>query len=128
MKDGFTAARDALHFINGAFTEGTSGRTFDNISPATGKKIGVVHEGLAPEIDAAVTAARAALRGPWGYMTQAERSDMLYAVADGINARFDDFLDAETLDTGKPRSLAKHVDIPRGAANFKVFADLVKNV
>ncbi|GKY90156.1 2-hydroxymuconic semialdehyde dehydrogenase [Sinisalibacter aestuarii] len=128
MKDGFTAARDALHFINGAYTKGTSGRTFDNISPATGQKIGVVHEGLKPEIDAAVEAARAALHGPWGYMSLTQRSELLYAVADGINARFDDFLEAEILDTGKPKGLASHVDIPRGAANFKTFADLVKNV
>ena len=128
MKDVATGLREARHFINGAFTAGTSGRTFDNISPATGRKIGIVHEGLRPEIDAAVAAARAALSGPWGKMSQAERSEMLHAVADGINARFDEFLEAETLDTGKPRSLAAHVDIPRGAANFKVFADLVKNV
>lgn len=120
--------RDALHFINGEFTAGTSGRVFDNISPATGERIGVVHEGKEAEIDAAVRAARAALKGPWGYLSLAERSEMLYAVADEINRRFDDFLEAETLDTGKPASLARHVDIPRGAANFKVFADLVKNV
>jgi len=122
------AARDALHFIDGEYTAGTSGRCFDNNAPATGRKIGVVHEGLQPEIDAAVTAARAALEGPWGYMSIAERSDMLHAVADEINRRFDDFLQAEILDTGKPASLASHVDIPRGAANFKIFADLVKNV
>ncbi|MDF1802080.1 2-hydroxymuconic semialdehyde dehydrogenase [Thalassovita sp.] len=129
MKDGLQAAtKDALHFINGEFTAGTSGRSFDNISPATGQKIGIVHEGLKPEIDAAVAAARAALHGPWGRMPQAERSDLLHAVADEINRRFDEFLEAEILDTGKPKSLASHIDIPRGAANFKVFADLVKNV
>ncbi|MBF9042063.1 2-hydroxymuconic semialdehyde dehydrogenase [Rhodobacterales bacterium HKCCE4037] len=120
--------REACHFINGVYTVGTSGRTFDDISPVTGRKIGIVHEALKPEVDAAVAAARAALHGPWGKMTQAERSDMLHAVADEINRRFDDFLEAECLDTGKPRSLASHIDIPRGAANFKVFADLVKNV
>ncbi len=49
-------------------------------------------------------------------------------MADEINRRFDDFLQAEMADTGKPHSLASHVDIPRGAANFKVFADIVKNV
>ncbi|MGH1355787.1 MAG: 2-hydroxymuconic semialdehyde dehydrogenase [Thalassovita sp.] len=129
MKDGLKiAARDALHFINGEFTTGTSGQAFDNISPVTGQKIGIVHEGKAAEIDAAVSAARAALTGPWGYMSQAERSDLLHAVADEINRRFDEFLEAEILDTGKPKSLASHIDIPRGAANFKVFADLVKNV
>jgi aminomuconate-semialdehyde/2-hydroxymuconate-6-semialdehyde dehydrogenase len=72
--------------------------------------------------------AKAALRGPWGKMTLEERTGILHKVADGINARFDEFLEAECLDTGKPKSLASHIDIPRGAANFKVFADMIKNV
>jgi aminomuconate-semialdehyde/2-hydroxymuconate-6-semialdehyde dehydrogenase len=57
-----------------------------------------------------------------------QRLDLLHAVADGINRRFDDFLAAEIADTGKPHHLASHLDIPRGAANFKVFADMVKNI
>jgi len=61
-------------------------------------------------------------------MSLAQRTEMLYAVAREIDRRFDDFLDAEVADTGKPRSIASHVDIPRGAANFRVFADAVKNV
>jgi aminomuconate-semialdehyde/2-hydroxymuconate-6-semialdehyde dehydrogenase len=61
-------------------------------------------------------------------MATVKRVELLYAVADEINRRFDDFLQAEVADTGKPLSLASHVDIPRGAANFKVFADIVKNV
>ncbi len=128
MKDLASDLQEVRHFINGDFTRGSSGRVFDNIAPATGEKIGIVHEGLQPEVDAAVAAARAALDGPWGKMSEADRSKMLHKVADGINARFDEFLEAETLDTGKPRSLASHLDIPRGAANFKIFADLVKNV
>ena len=61
-------------------------------------------------------------------MDIAKRSELLYAVADEINRRFNEFLDAEVADTGKPHALAKHIDIPRGAANFKIFADVVKNV
>ncbi|VAV95788.1 Putative 5-carboxymethyl-2-hydroxymuconate semialdehyde dehydrogenase oxidoreductase protein [hydrothermal vent metagenome] len=116
------------HFINGEYTTGTSGRIFHNINPVDGSVICDVHEGLKPEVDAAVTAARAALSGPWGRMTTDERVAILYRVADGINARFDEFLDAECRDTGKPKVLARHIDIPRGAANFKVFADVIKNV
>lgn len=119
---------DVLHFINGEYTKGTSGRTFENRNPVNNELIGLVHEGLKPEVDAAVSAARDALNGEWGRMTLAERTAMLYAVADEISNRFDDFLEAEIRDTGKPRSLASHIDIPRGAANFKVFADTVKNV
>lgn len=63
-----------------------------------------------------------------GKLTLAQRCDLLYAVADEIDRRKEDFLAAEVADTGKPRALASHLDIPRGAANFRVFADAVRNV
>jgi aminomuconate-semialdehyde/2-hydroxymuconate-6-semialdehyde dehydrogenase len=119
---------ETLHFINGEFVRSASGRTFENRSPVDGRLIAKVHEAGRPEVDAAVAAARAAMNGPWGRMTVEERSRLLYAVADEINRRFDEFLQAEVADTGKPVSLASHLDIPRGAANFKIFADTVKNV
>src|SRR3546814_6528828 len=81
---------------------------------------GRVHEANRADVDAAVAAARAALTGPWRTLTVARRVELLHAVADGINKRFDEFLDAEIADTGKPRILASRVDIPRGAANFKI--------
>ena len=120
--------KEVKHYINGQYVGSASGKRFDNINPATGKVISQVHEAGEAEVDAAVQAARAALKGPWSKMTLDERSKILHAVADGINARFEEFLDAECADTGKPKSLASHIDIPRGAANFKVFADMVKNV
>lgn len=120
--------KEVKHYINGQYVSSASGKMFDNINPATGEVISKVHEAGEAEVDAAVKAARAALNGPWKKMTVEERTRILHAVADGINARFDEFLEAECLDTGKPKSLASHIDIPRGAANFKVFADMVKNV
>jgi aminomuconate-semialdehyde/2-hydroxymuconate-6-semialdehyde dehydrogenase len=120
--------KNCLHFINGEFTAGNSGRSFNNKSPATNQVIGTVAEAGRDEVNAAVAAAKQALKGPWGKMTLEQRTALLYKVADKINERFDEFLDAECLDTGKPRSLASHIDIPRGAANFKVFADMIKNV
>jgi aminomuconate-semialdehyde/2-hydroxymuconate-6-semialdehyde dehydrogenase len=123
-----TARRDAAHFIDGAFTQGATGKSWENRSPLDNSLIGRVPEGGQAEVDAAVRAARAALDGPWGKMTVAQRTALLAAVADEINARFDEFLAAECLDTGKPYGLASHIDIPRGAANFKMFADTVKNV
>ena len=116
------------HFVNGEFIGSAGGRMFDTLNPATGEVYAQVHEAGREEVDAAVNAARAALTGPWAAMTVQQRVALLYDVADGINARFDDFLEAECLDTGKPWSLARHVDIPRGAANFKIFADIIKNV
>ena len=119
--------QQVLNFIDGAYTEGSLGRTFENISPVDGRVVNVVHEAGADEVDGAVAAARRALAGPWAGLSIAERAEVLYAVADGITARFDDFLAAEVADTGKPVSLASHIDIPRGAANFKVFADQIKS-
>ncbi|MHC2997498.1 2-hydroxymuconic semialdehyde dehydrogenase [Tepidiphilus succinatimandens] len=118
--------KEIRNFIDGAFV--ATGKTFEKRSPVDGQVIALVHEAGQAEVDAAVQAARAALKGPWGKLTVAERAELLYAVADGINRRFDEFLAAECADTGKPMSLARHIDIPRGAANFKVFADVVKNV
>jgi aminomuconate-semialdehyde/2-hydroxymuconate-6-semialdehyde dehydrogenase len=48
-------------------------------------------------------------------------------VAARINERFEEFLAAECLDTGKPRSMASHIDIPRGAANFTAFSETLVN-
>ncbi|WP_374632396.1 2-hydroxymuconic semialdehyde dehydrogenase [Ferrovibrio sp.] len=118
--------REFKHFIDGEFTTGSSGRSFDNISPVDGSFIGIIHEAGQAEVHAAVAAAQAALSGPWGKMSIAERTDILSRVADEINRRFDEFLAAEVADTGKPVSLASHLDIPRGAANFKMFADVVR--
>jgi aminomuconate-semialdehyde/2-hydroxymuconate-6-semialdehyde dehydrogenase len=117
-----------LHFIDNRFVASKSERQFDKRSPVDGSLIGSICEAGQEEVDAAVQAASAALSGPWGSMPLAQRTEMLHAVAREIERRFDDFLDAEVHDTGKPRSIASHVDIPRGAANFRVFADAVKNV
>src|ERR1700730_10904566 len=117
-----------LHFIGGQFVDSESGREFEKRSPVDGSLIGMVAEGGQCEVDAAVRAATDAMGGPWRRLSLAQRTDMLHAVAREIDRRFDDFLDAEVTDTGKPRSVATHVDIPRGAANFRIFADAVKNV
>lgn len=125
--NALTEICEIKHFINGEFVAGSGGETFDNICPLNGEKIGIIHKATREDVDRAVKAARAAMDGEWGQMATAERLKLLYAVADEIDRRFEDFLAAEIADTGKPRSLASHVDIPRGAANFKVFADVVKN-
>jgi aminomuconate-semialdehyde/2-hydroxymuconate-6-semialdehyde dehydrogenase len=118
---------ETLAFIDGAYVPG-KGTRFENRSPADGSLVSLVHECGEAEVDRAVQAARRALKGPWGKMPAEQRAKLLRKVADGIAARFDRFLAAEVADTGKPVSLASHIDIPRGAANFEIFADLVKNV
>ncbi len=120
--------KEIKHFINGEYVGSANGKTFDDVTPVTGEVIAKVHEAGRDEVDQAVMAAKNALNGEWGAMTLNDRVELLYKIADGIDARFDEFLQAECADTGKPFSLASHIDIPRGAANFKVFADTVKNV
>ena len=119
--------KEFKHFINGEYVSSASGKTFENRCPVDNSLIGTVHEAGEAEVDAAVRAAKAALKGPWGKLTQTQRTDLLNKVADRINERFEEFLEAECRDTGKPRSIASHIDIPRGAANFKAFSETLAN-
>ncbi len=121
-------SRRVLNFIDGAYREGTGGRGFAKHSPIDGRTIAIVSEAGRAEVDAAVAAARRALQGAWGTKSLTERVELLHAVANEIDRRFEDFVAAEVADTGKPLALARHVEVPRAAANFRIFADIVKNV
>ena len=111
------------NFIDGRFVD--TGRPSRTATPSMVIWSISCAEADAAAVDEAVKAARRALRGPWGKTSEQERSSLLRKVADGIMRRFDEFLAAEVRDTGKPASLASHIDIPRGAANFNVFADQI---
>ncbi len=121
-----SALKQVHNFIAGDYV--ASERTFKKYSPITGEHIADIHEADKAQVDAAVRAAQAALNGPWGQMSVQARVAILEKLVDGITRRFDAFLTAECEDTGKPYALARSLDIPRGAANFKVFADLIKDV
>ena len=112
------------HFINGKFVE--SEKRFRNINPVDGSLIGEVCEASQADVEAAVAAARTAVDGPWGRMPPAERAQWLHRMADGIQARFEEFVAAEVADTGRPVKQARTLDVPRGIANFRFFADLIK--
>ncbi len=115
------------HFIDGEYVPSASGESFENRRPHDGTVIGHVASAGQVEVDAAVAAARAALTGPWASYSQEDRAELLRAVASEISNRFDEFVEAEMADTGQPRSMMAHAFVPRGAANFKAFADAVKN-
>lgn len=115
------------HFIDGQFVTSSNGATFENRAPVDNSLIGSVCEATVEDVDAAVKAAKRALTGPWGKLTQQQRIELLNRVAARINERFEEFLAAECLDTGKPRSIASHIDIPRGAANFTAFSETLAN-
>jgi aminomuconate-semialdehyde/2-hydroxymuconate-6-semialdehyde dehydrogenase len=111
------------HFVNGKFVGGD--KVFPKVSPVTGETLFEVAEADASTVDAAVAAARAALRGPWGRTGEQERAALLRRIADELDRRFDDLVTAEVADTGKAIAQARTLDIPRGAANFRAFADIV---
>lgn len=112
-------------FIDGEFIDGP--RRFEDINPATGRVAAEVVEASLNEVDHAVQAARRALYGEWGRMSVDQRSSLLNRVADRMMERFGEFLAAEIQDTGKPTSWASNVDIPRGAANFRIFANQARS-
>jgi len=121
---GAAVVRELRNFVGGEFVRGD--RFFDDLNPADGTVIARVSEAGRAIIDAAIKAAREALCGEWGSAGVRQRAALLYTIADGIQARFDEFVQAESADTGKPVALASRLDVPRAAANFRVFADLIK--
>lgn len=116
------------NFINGEYRAAEGDKRFEKRSPLNNEVIASIAESSQSDVDLAVRSAKAALEGEWGQMTVERRVELLYAVADEITRRFDDFVAAEMADTGQPEHVMTKVFIPRGAANFKVFADVIKNV
>lgn len=118
------ALQNYRNYVNGRFVE--TGRQFEDINPATGMAYALVHEADGGLVEEAVAGGRRALQGSWGKSTVEERAALLDKIADGIDRRFKDFLAAEVNDTGKPAALAGSLDIPRGAANFRTFANIIR--
>jgi aminomuconate-semialdehyde/2-hydroxymuconate-6-semialdehyde dehydrogenase len=112
------------NYVAGRWME--SERRFPDVNPVDGSLVATVHEADWATVDAAVGGGHAALQGAWGRTTPTERADLLHRIADEIDRRREDFLAAEIADTGKPHAMASTVDIPRGAANFRAFADILK--
>ena len=112
------------NFINGEFVEPVGRRYLDNIEPATGRPYSQVADSDAHDIDLAVAAAKKAF-GEWSKQPAAERSKFLLRIADLIERDLEKFARAESIDTGKPISLARSLDIPRSIANFRFFATAI---
>ncbi|WP_439532723.1 2-hydroxymuconic semialdehyde dehydrogenase [Polymorphobacter sp.] len=112
------------NFIGGRFVDG--GARFEDVNPATGAVIAEVCEADAEIVDAAVSAARAAMDGDWGQSHAEARARMMERIADGIEARADEFVAAEVADTGRPIAVAEALDVARGAANFRAFAAMAR--
>src|SRR5881296_2367154 len=112
------------NFIGGQFVEPVGGKYLDNIDPATGKPYSQVADSDARDVEAAVAAAEQAFVD-WSKKSAAERSKFLLRIADLIERDLEKLARAESIDTGKPLSLARSLDIPRAASNFRFFATAI---
>ncbi len=111
------------NYVNGKWVE--SSKTFEDHSPIDGSTIAIVHEADQKLVHEAILAGHNALAGEWGKTTVNQRVALLRRIADQMELRQDDLLAAEMADTGKPHSMASTIDIPRGIANFRTFADML---
>src|SRR3954465_1660316 len=112
------------NFIDGQFLEPVSGKYLDDIEPATGKPYAQVADSDAQDVELAVSAAEQAFPA-WSRTPAADRSRILLKIADLIERDLEKLARAESIDTGKPLSLARSLDIPRAASNFRFFATAI---
>lgn len=99
--------------IGGKWVESASGKTFPTYNPATGEVLAQVPEGDKEDIDRAVAAARQAFEGgPWCKLTPSERGRLIWKLAELLEAHLEEFAELESLDNGKPVSVARVADVP----------------
>ncbi|MBP6534855.1 MAG: aldehyde dehydrogenase [Arenimonas sp.] len=108
-------------FIAGQFTPSHDAGLLDIFNPATASVYEQCPEGHAGDVGDAVDAAAGAF-AEWSKLKPSVRASWLNALADGIAARFDDFVRCESLDTGKPVHIVRDIEIPRAIENFRFFA------
>lgn len=112
------------NFIDGQFVEPVGEKYLENIEPATGKSYSQVPDSDGRDVELAVSAAENAFV-EWSKKPTADRSNILLRIADLIDRDLEKLARAESIDTGKPLSLARSLDIPRAASNFRFFATAI---
>lgn len=122
----------ACVYIGGAWRRGASGETLPVLNPSDGTLLAEIARGNAADIDAAVAAARAALVGPWGALSAAERGRILMRMSALVLEEADELARLEALDVGKPLkqghndalALARYLEFYGGAAD-KIMGDTI---
>ncbi|MDT3495689.1 aldehyde dehydrogenase DhaS [Bacillus toyonensis] len=110
-------------YVNGSFVESASGKTFKTPNPATGETLAVVFEAGREDIHKAVVAARMAFdEGPWSRMSTAERSRLMYKLADLMEEHKEELAQLETLDNGKPIRETMAADVPLAIEHMRYYA------
>lgn len=109
--------------IDGKWVNAASGKTFPTYNPATGEILAQVAEGDQKDIDLAVRAARKAFdSGPWSRITASERGKLVWKLADLLEQHLEEFATLETLDNGKPLTVARAADVPLAVDIFRYMA------
>lgn len=109
------------NYLNGALVPAASGEYLDNFNPATGKVYSqFAHSGETEVVQAIEAATRA--WPDWSRADTRRRFRILIRLADIIEQNLEEFARAESIDTGKPFSMSRSVDIPRAQANFRFYA------
>ena len=109
--------------IDGEWKDAKSGKTFAVLDPATGQQITQVAEADAADVDLAVAAARRAFEaGAWARMKPSERGQLLLRIAALMEANADELAELESLDNGKPVTVARAADIPLAIDMFRYMA------
>ena len=109
--------------IEGKWTMAASGKTFPTYNPATGEVLAQIAEGDKEDINRAVKAARKAFdSGPWRKLTPSERGRLIWKLADLLEANLEEFAYLETLDNGKPFTVARGADVPLAVDLFRYMA------
>ena len=111
-------------FIGGRYVTASSGETFDSINPATGEVLARVQRASQADVELAVASATAGQK-VWAAMTAMQRSRILRKAVDILRERNDELAELETLDTGKPLSETRYVDIVTGADVLEYYAGLI---
>ena len=112
------------NYINGLFQNAVNQQVIEIFEPATAKVFATIPNSDSEDVALAVAAAKAAFPA-WSKTDLETRHDFLMKISDAILSRLDEFAEAESRDNGKPIWLAKQVDIPRAAQNFKFFATAI---
>jgi betaine-aldehyde dehydrogenase len=121
------SARELRNFINGQYVDSASKDRLDLIDPATEAVYATSPISTAGDVDAAYGAAKAAF-GVWGEATPAVRQLALFRIADAMEARAEEFADAESQDTGKPRSSLVDDEIMLSVDQIRFFAGAARNL
>jgi aminomuconate-semialdehyde/2-hydroxymuconate-6-semialdehyde dehydrogenase len=112
------------NYINGELVEPVGRQHIDNYNPSTGKIYSLIPDSDERDVELATKAALEAFP-KWSVMPKDERSRILIKISELINKNLESLAIAESLDNGKPVSLAKIIDIPRAAANFHFYATAI---